>query len=148
MKDGTLPHFIPNRRERMLDHLEMIGEPQAEWLDSRLWGYLSIDDGLCNSCFMCATFCPTGAIVKFSDFDEDGERGIEHYPADCVQCRLCEDICPTDALSISSRVPLRELIEGRIIRYVMKPPTYELNTPKQIYHAMYDLLGGGQIYER
>jgi formate hydrogenlyase subunit 6/NADH:ubiquinone oxidoreductase subunit I len=148
MKDGTLPHFIPNRRERMLDHLDLIGEPQAEWLDSRLWGYLSIDEGLCSSCLMCATFCPTGAIAKFDGPGEGGERGIEHYPADCVQCRLCEDICPTDALSISSRVPLRELVEGRIVRYTMKPLAHELNSPKQIYNAMYDLLGGGQIYER
>jgi ferredoxin len=148
MKDGTLPHFIPNRRERMLDYLERIGEPNAEWLDSRLWGHLSIDAGLCNSCRMCATFCPTGAIVKFDDLGKDGEMGIEHYPADCVQCRLCEDICPTNALNISSRVPVRELVEGEIERYVMKPPAHEPNSPKQIYHAMYDLLGGGQIYER
>jgi formate hydrogenlyase subunit 6/NADH:ubiquinone oxidoreductase subunit I len=148
MGDGTLPHFIPNRRERMLDYLERIGEPSVEWLDSRLWGYLSIDDARCNSCRMCATFCPTGAIVKFDDPGEDGEMGIEHYPADCVQCRLCEDICLTGAVSISSRVPIRELVEGEILRFVMKPAKHELNSPKQIYHAMYDLLGGGQIYER
>jgi ferredoxin len=148
MGDGTLPHFVPNRRERMLDYLERIGEPSAEWLDSRLWGYLSIDATRCNSCRMCATFCPTGAIVKFDDPGKEGEMGIEHYPADCVQCRLCEDICPTDAVSISSRVPIRELVEGRILRFAMKPPVRDLNSPKQIYHAMYDLLGGGQIYER
>jgi ferredoxin len=148
MRDGTLPHFIPNRRERMLDYLELIGEPNAEWLDSRLWGHLSIDAERCNSCRMCATFCPTGAIVKFDDLGEDGEVGIEHYPADCVQCRLCEDICPADALTISSRVPVRELVEGEIVRYVMKPLDHELSSPKQIYHAMYKLLGGGQIYER
>jgi Fe-S-cluster-containing hydrogenase component 2 len=148
MKDGTLPHFIPNRRERMLDYLELIGEPNAEWLDSRLWGYLSINDDRCNSCRMCATFCPTGAIVKFDEPGEDGAMGIEHYPAGCVQCRLCEDICPSDALSISSRVPVRELVEGEIVRHVMKPLSQELNSPKQIYHAMHRLLGGGQIYER
>jgi ferredoxin len=148
MRDGTLPHFIPNRRERMLDYLELIGEPSAEWLDSRLWGYLSIDVDRCNSCRMCATFCPTGAIVKFDDPGEGGAMGIEHYPADCVQCRLCEDICPANALTINSRVPVRELVEGEIVRHVMKPPEHELNSPKQIYHAMYDLLGGGQIYER
>jgi ferredoxin len=148
MRDGTLPHFIPNRRERMLDHLELIGEPSAEWLDSRLWGYLSINADLCNSCRMCATFCPTGAIVKFDDPGADGAMGVEHYPADCVQCRLCEDICPTDALTISSQVPVRELVEGEIVRHVMKPPEHELNSPQQIYNAMYELLGGGQIYER
>ncbi|MDR1184215.1 MAG: 4Fe-4S binding protein [Coriobacteriales bacterium] len=148
MRDGTLPHFIPNRRERMLDYLERIGEPSAEWLDSRLWGYLSINADLCNSCRMCATFCPTGAIVKFDDPGEDGVMGIEHYPADCVQCRLCEDVCPSDALTISSRVPVRKLVEGEIVRHVMKPPEHELNSPKQIYNAMYQLLGGGQIYER
>jgi ferredoxin len=146
--DGTLPHFIPSRRERMLDHLALLGEPAQEYLDCRLWGYMQIDAGLCNSCRMCATFCPTGAIAKFDDPGAGGESGVEHYPADCVQCRLCEDICPSKALSIASRVPVRQLLEGTIIRFAMQPPAHKLNDPKQIYHAMYDLLGGGQIYER
>ncbi|MDR3136127.1 MAG: 4Fe-4S binding protein [Coriobacteriales bacterium] len=148
MADGTLPHFVPSRRERMLDHLALIGEPMAQYLDSRLWGYLRIDAKRCSACRMCATFCPTGAIAMFDDPGKNGDMGVEHYPADCVQCRLCEDICPTQAICIESKVPIKELIEGAIIRFTMQPPAHRLNDPKQIYHAMYKLLGGGQIYER
>jgi ferredoxin/coenzyme F420-reducing hydrogenase delta subunit len=146
MKDGTLPHFIPNRRERLLDHLDQIGQPVVEVIDSRLWGHVEIDTELCNSCRMCATFCPTGAIYKFDD--RDGSFGVEHYPADCVQCRLCQDICPTSALSLQSEVPVKELVEGVLERHEMRPVTKVGNKPDSIYKAMYDLLGGGQIYER
>jgi MinD superfamily P-loop ATPase len=146
MKDGTLPHFIPNRRERLLDHLDQIGEPVVETIDTRLWGHVKIDGELCNSCRMCATFCPTGAIYKFDD--RDGTFGVEHYPADCVQCRLCQDICPTSALSLQSEVPIKELVEGVLERHEMRPVTKAGNKPDSIYKAMYSLLGGGQIYER
>jgi Fe-S-cluster-containing hydrogenase component 2 len=146
MKDGTLPHFIPSRRERLLDHLDRIGTPAEATIDTRLWGYARIDPELCNSCRMCATFCPTGAIYKFDD--SDGTFGVEHYPADCVQCRLCQDICPTSALVISSEVALKQLVEGMIERHEMRPVKSEPGRPDSIYRAMYDLLGGGQIYER
>jgi ferredoxin len=160
MQDGTLPHFIPNRRERLLDYLDRLGEVQAPSIDTRLWGTLSIDETLCNSCRMCATFCPTGAIVKYDDpvssddhaVETKGSEttysiGVEHYCADCVECRLCEDICPTKAAHISSLLSTKSLVEGRIVRIPMKPQDYEYNTPDQIYRGMFDLLGGGQIYE-
>jgi len=144
--DGTLPHFIPNRRERLLDTLDRLGEAQGDTIRTRLWGKVHIDADRCSSCRMCATFCPTGAITKFDD--SETEFGIEHYPADCVQCRTCEDICMKQCLTLSDEVPLKELVEGVIERIDMKPLQYTPNDPKQIYHHMFDLLGGGQIYER
>jgi ferredoxin len=146
MNDGTLPHYIPNRRERLLDTLDRLGEAKGETLKTRLWGKVHIDLDLCSSCRMCATFCPTGALTKFDDSEE--ELGIEQYPADCVQCRLCQDICMKQCLTLSDEVPLKELVEGVIERVDMSPLKYRPNDPKQIYHHMYDLLGGGQIYER
>lgn len=146
MDDGTLPHFIPNRRERLLDTLDRLGEAKGDTIKTRLWGKVHIDTDLCSSCRMCATFCPTGAITKFDDSEE--EFGIEHYPADCVQCRTCEDICMKQCLTLSDEVPIKELVEGVIERIDMTPMKYKPNDPKQIYHHMYDLLGGGQIYER
>jgi ferredoxin len=146
--DGTLPQLVPHRHARLLEYLRFIGRPQAEFLDTRLWGCLSIDISTCTSCRMCATFCPTGAISRFDDPGPQGEMGIEHRPAACVQCRLCEDICPSKALSIRSEVSLRELVGRKAVRFVMRPPRYRLNSPDQIRQRMYDLLGGGQIYER
>ena len=64
MKDGTLPHFIPDRRERLLDALAQLGEPAGGKLATRLWGAVVIDGTKCVSCRMCATFCPTGAIAS------------------------------------------------------------------------------------
>ena len=69
MSDGTLPHFLPDRRERLLDSLAALGEPQASLIETRLAGCVVIDGTKCSSCQMCATFCPTGAISKFDDDD-------------------------------------------------------------------------------
>lgn len=62
MDDGTLPHFIPDRRERLLDSLAALGEPEDVMVDTRLWGHVVIDTDACASCQMCAVFCPTGAL--------------------------------------------------------------------------------------
>ena len=62
-KDGTLPHFIPDRRGRLLAELGALGQPQDVLINTRLWGHVIIDPEKCSSCQMCATFCPTGAIA-------------------------------------------------------------------------------------
>ena len=108
MKDGTLPHFIPDRRERLLDALAQLGEPEGDKLETRLWGAVVIDGTKCVSCRMCATFCPTGAIAKFDD--ADGTLGVTHTPGDCVKCRCCTDVCPTDALTLHEDVMAREVL--------------------------------------
>jgi len=146
MRDGTLPHFIPSRRERLLDKLDHLGQPQVEYLETRLWGHISFNDKLCNSCRMCATFCPTEAIYKFDD--PNGSFGIEHYPSDCVQCRLCEDICPTGAITLESRVPVKELVEGVIETHVMKPLTRIPSAPDSIMVSIKQLFNDTNINDR
>ncbi len=146
MSDGTLPHFIPNRRERLLDALAALGEPQDVMIDTRLWGHVIIDPEKCTSCQMCATFCPTGAISKFQD--EDGTFGVQHSPGDCVKCRCCTDICPQGALTLSEEVFAVDLLSGVVERYEMEPVKNPPNNPHQIWHSMKDLLGCDQVYER
>ncbi|MEG0322493.1 MAG: 4Fe-4S binding protein [Raoultibacter sp.] len=146
MEDGTLPHFIPDRRERLLDNLAALGEPQDVMIDTRLWGHVVIEPELCTSCQMCATFCPTGAIAKFKE--EDGTFGIEHFPGDCVKCRCCTDICPESALSLSDEVFAVDLLSGLVERYEMKPMKNPPNNPHAILHSIKDLIGLEQIYER
>ncbi len=145
MKDGTLPHFIPDRRERLLTCLAELGEPKAKSIKTRLWGCTVIDGVKCSSCQMCATFCPTGAISKFED--EDGTFGVNHYPGDCVKCRSCEDVCKEDAIMIMDDVPPSYLLEGTIHRYVMKPRAVELDDPHQIVNTMQQYIDF-PIYER
>lgn len=145
-KDGTLPHFIPDRRGRLLAALGALGQPQDVLVDTRLWGHVIIDPEKCSSCQMCATFCPTGAIAKYAD--EDGSIGVTHRPVDCVKCRCCTDICPEAALELSDEVFAVDLPSGAQERYPMKPRKNPPGNPHQIWHSMKDLLGCDQVYER
>lgn len=146
MKDGTLPHFLPDRRERLLDALAQLGSPVEGALESRLWGAVVIDGARCASCRMCATFCPTGAIAKFDD--ADGTLGVTHAPGDCVKCGSCQDICPTGAIALLDEVPLRWLADGQRHRYVMTPRAVNLtDNPHQILDTFRQTFNG-DIFER
>ena len=146
MKDGTLPHFVPDRRERLLDALSQLGEPVQPKLETRLWGAVVIDGAKCESCRMCATFCPTGAITKFDD--PDGTMGVTHTPADCVKCGSCQDICPADAITLLDSVPTAWLENGEHHRYVMTPRPVSLkDNPHQILDT-FRLTFNGDIFER
>lgn len=145
MKDGTLPHFVPDRRERLLDALASLGEPKAAVLSSRLWGCVAIDGTKCSSCRMCATFCPTGAIRKFDD--EDGTKGVLHYPGDCVKCGSCRDICPEGAIVLHDEVRPSFVLDGAVHRYVMKERPVKLDDPHQIHNTMKQYIEG-DVFER
>jgi ferredoxin len=142
-EDGDFSRYIPHRCEQLLNMLDHMGEAQGTSVETRLWGNVHIDLDRCNSCRMCATFCPTGALAKFDD--EDGIFGIEHYPVDCVQCRLCEDICMKKCLTVSSEVALDDLMVGASRRIDMEPSGYRVNDPTRMYDRVRSLLGGGQI---
>lgn len=146
MKDGTLPHFIPDRRERLLDALAQLGEPEGDKLETRLWGAVVIDGTKCVSCRMCATFCPTGAIAKFDD--ADGTLGVTHTPGDCVKCGSCRDVCPADAITLLDAVPASWLTGGNRHRYTMTPrPVSLIDNPHQILDT-FRLDFNGDIFER
>lgn len=150
--DGTLPHFLPERRGRLLLALSNLREPEDIMIDTRLFGHVIIDGEKCTSCQMCATFCPTEAIRKFGDAAaaETGKPfGIDHYTGRCVQCHCCEDICPTGALTLSTDVFATDVTKrGRSERIPMKPRKRKVNNPKSIVNAMSDLLGVPNVYER
>lgn len=146
MDDGTLPHFIPDRRERLLDSLAALGEPEDVMVDTRLWGHVVIDTDACASCQMCAVFCPTGALAKFTD--ADGTFGVEHRPSDCVKCRSCEAICPERAIEISEEVFAVDLMGGITDRYAMRPRAVQHDTPHTIWHKAQTMMKTDQVYER
>lgn len=146
MRDGTLPHFVPDRRERLLDALAALGEPAASSIECRLAGAVVIDATRCDSCRMCATFCPTGAIRKFDD--ADGAIGVEHAPSDCVKCRSCQDVCRNDAITVIDTVPTRWLLGGETHRYTMTPRAVALtDNPHQILDTFRQTFNG-DIFER
>lgn len=152
-EDGTLPHFLPERRGRLLLAFSNLGRPEDVMIDTRLFSHVIIDSEKCTSCQMCATFCPTEAIRKFGDAATAAETGrpfgIDHYTGRCVQCHCCEDICPTGALTLSTNVFATDVTKrGRSERIPMKPRKRKVNDPKSIVNAMSDLLGVPNVYER
>lgn len=146
MRDGTLPHFVPDRRERLLDNLACLGDPGSATVNTRLWGYVVINGMKCTSCRMCATFCPTAAIRKFDD-PETGTFGVDHSPIDCVKCGSCRDICPEGAIMLVDDVKADFLMSGDVHHYVMKERAVKLNDAQQIYNTMRQYIDG-DMYER
>ena len=149
MADGTLPHFVPDRRERLLDALADLGEgPTSSQAiaRTRLWGHVVIDTDKCTSCRMCATFCPTGAIVKFAA--PDGTFGVDHYAADCVKCLCCQAICRTQAIVVEDAVPANVLVNAVPERHVMRPVRVPKGGVHSIMNSMRDLLGLPEVFER
>lgn len=149
MADGTLPHFVPDRRERLLDALADLGEGPTDSqaiARTRLWGHVVIDADKCTSCRMCATFCPTGAIVKFDT--PDGAFGIDHYAADCVKCLCCQTICRAQAIVVEDAVPANVLVNAVPERHVMRPVRVPKGGVHSIMNSMRDLLGLPEVFER
>ena len=146
MKDGTLPHFLPDRREALLDNLAQLGQPVLPSVATRLWGCVVIDGRACSSCRMCAAFCPTGAIRKFDN--DDGTLGVYHYPGECVKCGSCRDVCPENAIELLDEVRPAYLLEGAVHRYVMTPRPVELGTAQQMVDTMRLRMQGSDIFER
>ena len=117
--DGTLPHFVPERRLRLFNSLKALGTPAAPTVTTRLWGQVTIDTELCRSCRMCTVFCPTGALTRFDAAND--AFGVEHRSALCMQCRLCETICPEQAITVAEEVSADEFLSGKKIRFTMQP---------------------------
>lgn len=144
MADGTLPHFIPDRRERLVDALSSFDGPRCDSVSTRLWGCVVIDPARCSSCRMCATFCPTAAIGKFDDEDA---MGVLHTPADCVKCGSCRDICPEGAITIRDEVKTGFILNASTHRYAMRPRAVKIGDPHQILETMKGRIEGN-VYER
>lgn len=117
--DGTLPHFVPERRLRLFNSLKALGTPAAPTVTTRLWGQVTIDTELCRSCRMCTVFCPAGALTRFDAAND--AFGVEHRSALCMQCRLCETICPEQAITVAEEVSADEFLSGKKFRFTMQP---------------------------
>lgn len=140
-ENGALPQFLPTRRRRIFNSLTYLGKPVYQTMKTRLWGQVSIDDDKCNSCRMCATFCPTGALAKF---DEDGNIGVDHRSYLCVQCTMCQSICPKEAITVHNEVSLSDFEEGVVQHIPMKPLDWTPNKPDSMVKKMTKFIPKGK----
>ena len=145
MKDGTLPHFNPDRREQLVSTLFELGEPQEIMLETRLWGHVRIDAQRCTACRNCATFCPTGALSKYAH--ADGATGIEHSPSDCVKCMCCQDVCQAGAITVEDAVFAPHILDGTVERHPMTPERVR-SSAHSIYEKLRERMGTKYIWER
>jgi Pyruvate/2-oxoacid:ferredoxin oxidoreductase delta subunit len=136
--DGTLPQFIPSRHVRVARSLARIGEPVAEEIEARTSGSVLIDTQRCDSCRMCAVFCPTGALSKT---DEDNRYGVIYRASICVRCRLCEQICPHAAITVGTRVSVEQFLGKKSVCYRMKAPQWTPNQPDSMFEKMRLVIG-------
>lgn len=145
--DGTLPHFVPARRRDMLERLRAWPRPENALVETRLWGNVVVDVSRCESCRMCAVFCPTGALAR-AEQERDGFFGLLHTPALCVRCETCESICPASALEVSTEVFTDDIIDGLVEPIALPAPSRQRMGPQSALHAMRDVLGCKNIYDR
>ncbi len=138
-RGGTLPQFVPPRRTRLFNCLKALGAPRIPTLETSLWGTVTVDADLCDSCRMCAVFCPTGALRRFDG--ADGAFGVTHQPVFCVQCGTCEAVCPRQAVHVSRDVSLGAFVRGAKTLLPMREPDWHPNRPDSIYTRIAPLLG-------
>ena len=121
---GAMPWLAAQRRERLMDSLDQIGEPVCETVNSRQFATVSVDEEKCSACGMCAVFCPTGALKKSEEKPDDGVGSYLEFQAfDCVNCHVCADVCMKKCLTTSTEVSTEELFdfEPRLI-HLPDPP--------------------------
>jgi ferredoxin len=149
MAQGRPSHFTPPHHERLLTSLELLEQQHAatdRQLDTRLWGRVEVDASLCNSCMMCARFCPTGALSEFAE--DNNIVNLVHYPAYCVQCGLCRDLCYNKAVELSSVVGIREILNGEITQTRLPAQALPQDGDElPMVTTIRSLLGGANVYD-
>ena len=143
--DGTMPHFVPHRRQLLLESLDNLGEPADEMVETRLWGHVVIDAQKCNGCRMCAVFCPSGSLSKIID-QKGADIGLVHAPGYCLKCRTCEQICPEGALELSDAVFAVDMNAGIVERFPMENKSIYAADPDAMRKAMQEKIDSPFIW--
>lgn len=60
-----------------------------------------INENRCKGCFLCISFCPSGALKKSKSFNKRGVNFVQVcQEKECLGCRQCAIICPDCCIEI------------------------------------------------
>lgn len=108
--------LLPGKRKLILISLGDLGNPDGNLFDisdSKILAEIDIDKEKCDMCGICYKFCPTGALIEYTDLDDNGYRfkaGIDFISAYCVKCDLCLASCFRKALNYKSELDIARFV--------------------------------------
>ena len=114
--DAALPASlgVPGREPEagrpvaFLEALRRLGEERESETKGRLAACrLSVDSRLCYGCRVCATLCPTGALVWEEDLETPDSARIRIDPSRCHGCGACVDLCDAGAVEVTFQPDFR-----------------------------------------
>lgn len=128
-QDGVLPYLQSLRHEKVLTSistvaLNSVGEVPQGIASGRIHlqyiGNISIDEGACSACGVCATFCPTAALVKQSRKDAKAQGAdllLDFFWDRCIGCGACADVCLKKCIDVHDSLDLSLLANPNTSRH-------------------------------
>jgi formate hydrogenlyase subunit 6/NADH:ubiquinone oxidoreductase subunit I len=87
-----------SRRQQILDSMQRLITRHGGRMPGALFHRLDIG-AACNGHRVCASACPTGALLRWRD-DDAQRMGIAFDSRDCIGCGHCAATCPEQALQL------------------------------------------------
>lgn len=127
-QDGVLPYLQSPRHEKVLASISSIvlnsaGEVSQNVTEGRVrlryMGNITIDEEECNACGVCATFCPTAALVKQSRKDAKAQEVdllLDFFWNLCIGCGACADVCPKKCMDVQDSLDLSLFVNPNTLR--------------------------------
>jgi len=69
--------------------------------ETRMKGYIEIDQELCKGCQICISFCPKEAISVSDILNTSGYLPVIYEDnGECTGCAICALVCPEVAIEV------------------------------------------------
>lgn len=87
-----------SRRQQTLSALQVLAQRHDGRMPAELFHRLDVA-AACRGHRVCASACPTGALVRWRD-DDTARMGLAFDNASCIGCGHCAAVCPEQALQL------------------------------------------------